>query len=94
MVSLIVMDNASYHNTQTEKIPTKSSRKAEMRECLTNHGISFDDSDLKVDLMEKIKDAKPTKQFENDLLGEACQIFNMDETGMPLDGGHVKIVGD
>ena len=29
---------------------------------------------------------------KNDLLGEACQIFNMDETGMPLDRGHVKIV--
>ena len=29
---------------------------------------------------------------KNNLLGEAFQIFNVDETGMPLDGGHVKIV--
>ena len=28
----------------------------------------------------------------NDLHGEACQIYNMDETGIPLDAPHVKIV--
>ena len=70
MGSLIVMDNASYHNTQIEKIPTKSSRKSEMREWLTRHSISYDDSDLKVDLMKKIKDAKPTKQFETDVIAD------------------------
>ena len=68
MGSLIVMDNASYHNTQTEKIPTKSSRKSEMREWLSNHGVVFDDTDLKADLMKKIIDAKPTKQFETDAI--------------------------
>ena len=68
MGSLIVMDNASYHNTHTEKIPTISSRKSEMREWLSNHEIEFDDTDLKTDLMKKIKDAKPTKQFEADAI--------------------------
>ena len=29
---------------------------------------------------------------KNGLLGQACQIFNMDETGMPLDATHVKVV--
>ena len=29
---------------------------------------------------------------KNDLLGQACRIFNMDETGMPLDPPHVKVV--
>lgn len=41
-----------------------------MREWLTNHGISYDDSDLKVDLMKKIKDAKPTEQFETDVIAD------------------------
>ena len=27
-----------------------------------------------------------------DLLGQACQMFIMDETGMPLDAAHVKVV--
>ena len=54
----------------TEKIPIKSSKKSDIREWLTNHRITYDDSDLKVDLMKKIKDAKPTKQFETDVIAD------------------------
>ena len=68
--SLIVLDNASYHNTQTEKIPTMSSRKSDMQSWLSNHGIAYEVSDLKADLMAKITNAKPTKQFETDLIAE------------------------
>ena len=68
--SLIVLNNASYHNTQTEKIPTMSSRKSEMQAWLSNHGIAYEVSDLKVDLMAKITDAKPTKQFETDTIAK------------------------
>ena len=66
--SLIVLDNASYHNTQREKIPSKSSRKSEMKEWLSKHGIEYSESDLKADLMEKIVKAKPTKVFETDVI--------------------------
>ena len=66
--SLIVLDNASYHNTQTEKIPTKSSKKSDMQSWLSNHGIAHEDTDLKADLIAKITAAKPTKQFETDLI--------------------------
>ena len=59
--SIIVMDNASYHNTVVEKIPTKSSNKDEMK-----HGIEHDEKDLKADLMKKISEAKPTKIFKTD----------------------------
>ena len=38
-----------------------------MREWLTKHGIAYDDSDLKV---KNIKDAKPTKQFETDVIAD------------------------
>ena len=62
-----MLDNTSYHNTQTERIPTMSSRKSEM---LPNDGIAYEASDLKVDLMAKITDAKPTKQFETDVIAE------------------------
>lgn len=68
MGSLIVMDNASYHNTQTEKIPTKSSRKSDMKEWLTKHGIVYDKSELKADLMKKIIAAKPTKEYHTDVI--------------------------
>ena len=29
---------------------------------------------------------------KNDIFDQACQIFNMDQTGMPLDTAHVKVV--
>ena len=34
-----------------------------MREWLTKHSIAYDESDLKVDLMKKINDAEPIKQY-------------------------------
>ena len=63
---LIVLDNASYHNTQTEKIQRVI--ESDMQSWLSNHGIAYDDSDLKADLIAKITDAKPTKKFETWLL--------------------------
>ena len=65
-----MLDNASYHNTQMEKIPTMNSRKSDMQSWLSNHGIAYEVSDLKADLMAKITNAKPTKQFETDLVTE------------------------
>ena len=67
---MIVLDNASYHNTQTEKIPTMSSRKSDMKDWLDKHGIAYEVSDLKVDLMKKITDAKPSKQYKTDRIAE------------------------
>ena len=68
--SIIVMDNASYHNTVVEKIPTKSSTKDEMRRWLAKHNIEYDENDLKADLMTKIVKAKPTKMFKTDAIAE------------------------
>ena len=41
-----------------------------MQSWLSNHGIAYEVSDLKADLMAKITNAKPTKQFETDLIAE------------------------
>lgn len=56
--SVIVMDNASYHNTQSNKIPTSNSSKGEMQKWLTENGISFDNSLKKVELYDLIKKNK------------------------------------
>ena len=50
--SLIILDNAKYHNTVVEKTPTKSSTKREMKAWLDNHGISYNPKDLKQDLFQ------------------------------------------
>jgi transposase len=41
-----------------------------MQSWLLAHGIAYEASGLKADLMSKITDAKPTKQFETDLIAE------------------------
>ena len=46
-----ILDNAKYHNTVVEKVPTKNSGKEDMRQWLTGHGIPFNPNDLKRDLL-------------------------------------------
>ena len=41
-----------------------------MKEWLTKHGIDYDEGDLKVDLMEKITKARPTKRYATDAIAE------------------------
>lgn len=52
--SVIVMDNASYHSRKKEKIPTSSSRKADMQEWLLQKAIPFDPSMVRLELLEII----------------------------------------
>lgn len=56
--SVIVMDNAAYHNTRLEKLPTSVTRKSEMQEWLTKRQIPYDKSMKKVELYEIIKKNK------------------------------------
>jgi len=39
--SVIVVDNASYHNTQINRHPTSNARKGEILFCLVKHGIRY-----------------------------------------------------
>ncbi len=58
--SCIVMDNASYHSMLQQKIPTMSSRKAEMQQWLTSiYDIGWDPSMIKPQLYHLIKLHKP-----------------------------------
>lgn len=57
--SVIVVDNAPYHNKQEEKHPTSASRKLVMQEWLRDRNISFDDTMLRPDLYALIKLHKP-----------------------------------
>ena len=59
--SLIVMDNASYHSRRIEKVPTSNSKKGDMQDWLTSHGIEYPERALKRELLSLIKlsNAKP-----------------------------------
>ncbi|KAK3107814.1 hypothetical protein FSP39_022797 [Pinctada imbricata] len=68
--SVIVLDNASYHNTKTEQTttPNMNNRKAVMQEWLQQHHITFAQSDTKPVLYEKIKRHKPKIVYQTDEL--------------------------
>lgn len=53
--SVLVIDNASYHNVLSIKHPTSNSRKQEMKVWLRRNNISFTDSMLKDELYSLIK---------------------------------------
>ncbi|KAL0902501.1 hypothetical protein ABMA27_000355 [Loxostege sticticalis] len=50
--AVIVMDNASYHNTRSSTIPTSNSRKADMQKWLTENGIPFDEQARRIELYD------------------------------------------
>lgn len=56
--SVIVMDNASYHSAQVEKVPSSSSRKADIQCWLKSKSIPFSDDQLKSELLQLVKQHK------------------------------------
>lgn len=56
--SVIVCDNASYHNVQTNRAPNSNSLKNDMIQWLTQHNIPFNPTSLKPELYELIKSHK------------------------------------
>lgn len=67
--SVVVIDNAPYHNKQKEKMPISSTKKQDMKEWLRLRNISFNENMLKPELYNIIKNYKPRyKCFEIDEL--------------------------
>ncbi|XP_023718473.1 uncharacterized protein LOC111870421 [Cryptotermes secundus] len=57
--SVLVVDNAQYHNVQFNKAPTSQTTKAKMMEWLTVNNVPFHDGMLKIQLYDLIKAHKP-----------------------------------
>ncbi|CAH2097973.1 unnamed protein product [Euphydryas editha] len=67
--SVVVMDNAPYHNVQENKVPTKSSTKTVMLDWLSRNNVEASLSMRKVELFELIKlHAPQEKTFKIDQL--------------------------
>lgn len=56
--SVVVIDNAPYHNVQVEKMPNTSDRKDVIKEWLRKHNIHFEEKFLKAELLEIVKSNK------------------------------------
>lgn len=67
--TVLVIDNARYHNTQISKAPTSNSRKDQMTAWLTEKNIDFDPSFLKPQLYKLIQQHKPRfQQYQLDAI--------------------------
>lgn len=67
--SVVVIDNAPYHNKQKEKMPVSSTKKEDMKQWLRLRNIPFGEQMLKPELYNIIKNHKPRyKCFEIDEL--------------------------
>ena len=53
--SVIILDNASYHNKQRDKPPTTQNKKSEIQEWLDEHNITYEPTDIKKTLLDKVK---------------------------------------
>ena len=53
--SVIILDNASYHNKQRDRPPTTQTNKDEIRKWLDNHNIEYKTTDIKKILLNKVK---------------------------------------
>lgn len=69
--SLIIMDNAAYHNTLApHSAPTPSSRKEEIRDWLVGAGIAVRDDCLKPELVDILKRVSPPAIYAIDVAAE------------------------
>lgn len=71
--SIIIMDNASYHSRQINKMPTKSSKKEAMQNYLEEKNIEYPESATKYVLWNMITELPvPNKSFMVDSLIESA----------------------
>ena len=68
--SVIVLDNAKYHNAVVEKQPTTSTRKADIQAWLHKHHIPFDESMLKSELLQLVRLNSVATVYKTDVVAE------------------------
>ena len=64
--SVIILDNASYHNKQMDKAPTAKDRKGTIQQWLKDHSIQYNDTDIKKTLLELVKQHRPEPLYLTD----------------------------
>jgi transposase len=71
--SIIIMDNASYHNTTEENtFPKSNARKENLRKCLDDIGIPWGADLLKAELYTLCKPFEPKPEYKIDQIAEAA----------------------
>ena len=66
--SVIILDNASYHNKHRDKPPTTQNKEGEIQEWLDEHNITYKPTDIKKKLLDKVKQHRPIPIYLTDEL--------------------------
>lgn len=66
--SLVVMDNASYHNTCINKAPTTNNNKGAIIDWLKENNVEYNEHLTKPQLLEIVKRHKPEPVYAVDVL--------------------------
>ena len=69
--SVLVMDNAAYHNVQVDKPPVRSNKKIVIQEWLTKHRVPWGAKMFKDELHDLIKKHPPAPVFAVDQIPES-----------------------
>ena len=64
--SVIVLDNATYHNKLKDKPPTTANKRDDIKDWLRQHGIHFEDHEIKRTLLEKVRQNRPEPLYLTD----------------------------
>ena len=57
--SVIIVDNATYHNKQKDKPPTTANKIDDIKQWLNRQNIQYDDKDIKKTLLDKVRQHQP-----------------------------------
>ncbi len=68
--SIIILDNAKYHNVFKESTPNKSSRKEQLQNWLTRNGYPWREDMLKAELLELCDRFAPAPEYKLDKMAE------------------------
>ena len=68
--SVIILDNATYHNKQKDKAPTTATRKDDIKKWLDEHNIEYSEKDIKKTLLDKVRQHRPKPLYLTDEVAE------------------------
>ncbi|XP_050302793.1 uncharacterized protein LOC126740708 [Anthonomus grandis grandis] len=72
--SVIILDNAPYHSRKLEKVPTSYSRKADIQNWLRLKKLEFDETMLKYQILDIVKQRK--SQYNKYIVDEIAKTQN------------------
>ena len=66
--SVIILDNASYHNKQQDKPTATQNKKGDIREWLDEHNITYEHTNIKKTLLDNVNQHRPKPMYLTDEL--------------------------